>query len=52
MSIKVFCEMFKNTALVPLIEEYSKYSVILNEPQVTDSEVKISGVPRRGVYWL
>ncbi len=45
MTIEIFCQMFKGTALVPLIEEHSKYSVILNELQVTDSGVKISGVP-------
>jgi hypothetical protein len=38
--------MFKNTALVPLDEQHSKYSVILNEPQVNGSDVKISGVPK------
>lgn len=45
MSIETFCQMFKNTALVPLDEQHSKYSVILNEPQVNGSDVKISGVP-------
>ncbi len=45
MSIGTFCQMFKNTALVPLVEQHSKYSVTLNELQVSGSDVKISGVP-------
>ncbi len=45
MSIEAFCRMFKDTALVPLIEQHSKFSVTLSELQADGSNVKISGVP-------